>query len=133
MSRENVELVRRIYERTAQGHPEVIYETLDPDVVWDASASGMPEAGVYRGHEQVAAYRRRFWGAWETPRNEPEELIDAGENVVALVRMGGRGKGSGVEVEQPFAMVWTLSAGKVTRVALYRDRGEALEAVGLRE
>jgi hypothetical protein len=32
-----------------------------------------------------------------------------------------------------FATVWTLSGGKVIRVALYRDRGEALAAVGLSE
>jgi uncharacterized protein len=133
MSEQNVEIVRRMYEQTARGHPEVLYECFDPDVEWDTSATDLPEAGVYRGHEGVKEYRRRFWGAWETPRNEPEEFIDAGDSVVVIARMGGRGKGSGIDVEQRFAMVWTLSEGKVTRVAVYQDRSEALAAAGLRE
>jgi uncharacterized protein len=133
VSRENVEIVRWVYEQTALGHTEIMYESMDPDVEWDATASGLPEAGVYRGHDGVTEWRRRFWGAWESPRNEPEEFIDAGERVVVFQRMGGRGKSSGLEVDASFATVWTLSAGKVIRVALYRDRDQALAAVGLLE
>jgi ketosteroid isomerase-like protein len=132
VSRENVEIVRRLYETAAQ-RPEVLYETLDPNVEWDTSASGLPDAGIYRGHVGVKDYRRRFWGTWETPRNEPEEFIDAGESVVVIARMGGRGRGSGIEVDQCFGVVWTFSKGKVTRVVLYPNRAEALEAVELRE
>ena len=123
-------MLRRLYEQAVQD-PDVIYEALDPDVERDTTASDLPEAGVYRGHEGVKDYRRRFWGAWETPRNEPEEFIDAGDNVAVVTRMGGRGKGSGVEVDACFAVVWTFSEGKATRVALHRDRATALEAVGL--
>jgi ketosteroid isomerase-like protein len=130
MSQENVEIVRRIYNRAPQ-NPEILYERLDPRVEWDTTASDFPDAGVYHGLEGVKDYRRRFWGTWEAGRNEPEEFIDAGEKVIVIARMGGRGKGSGVEVEQRFAMVWTLSGGEVTRIALYRDRNDALEAVGL--
>jgi hypothetical protein len=46
----------------------------------------------------------------------------------------GKGKGSGVEVKQPIAHVFTLHDGRVVRCELgYSDRGKALEAVGLSE
>ena len=41
--------------------------------------------------------------------------------------------GSTPEVEQPFALVWTLREGKVARVVWFRSRAEALEAAGLSE
>ena len=131
MSQQNVEIVEEIYEQVSQGHTEVLYERLDPKVEWDTTTSDFPDAGLYHGHDGVREYRRRFWGTWEAQRNEPEELIDAGDSVVAVVRMGGRGKGSGIEIDQWFAWLWTFSEGKVIRVAVYQDRAEALEAAGL--
>jgi hypothetical protein len=44
---------------------------------------------------------------------EPQELLDFGDQVVAVVLMRGRGKGSGVTLEDlqaPFAVVWTSFA-----------------------
>lgn len=122
--------MQRIYEQVAQGHTDVLYDNLDPKVEWDTSTSDFPDAGVYHGHEGVKDYRRRFWGAWEARRNEPEEFIDAGDSVVVIVRMGGRGRSSGVDVDQDFAWVWTFCGGKITRVAVYQNRAGALEAVG---
>jgi len=40
-----------------------------------------------------------------------EELIDAGDRVVALVSLAATGRGSGVEVTQRFATLWTFSEG----------------------
>jgi ketosteroid isomerase-like protein len=61
-----------------------------------------------------------------------EELIDAGDKVVARVTMRGRGKESGAEVEMRVFSIWTLRNGKVVRVVGgYRDRSEVLAAAGL--
>jgi ketosteroid isomerase-like protein len=62
-----------------------------------------------------------------------EELIDAGEQVISVVTRHARGRASGVEVERPFALLWTLREGKVIRVVWFLDRAEALEAAGLSE
>ena len=35
MSRENVELVRRVYEAAARRDSETVYDLYDPDVEWD--------------------------------------------------------------------------------------------------
>jgi ketosteroid isomerase-like protein len=60
--------------------------------------------------------------------------VDAGDSVIVRVRQGGRGKGSGATVEMPaYWAVYRLRRGQAMRVEIYRDRAEALEAVGLRE
>ncbi len=61
------------------------------------------------------------------------EFIDAGDHVVALVRLSGKGEGSGVNVELATYHVLTFRDGKVARRRLYTDRAEALEAAGLSE
>ena len=62
-----------------------------------------------------------------------QTFLDAGEQVVVATRIRGRGRGSGVEVDQRITLLWGLTDGRVTRVAGYRDRSEALEAAGLSE
>jgi ketosteroid isomerase-like protein len=55
--------------------------------------------------------------------------IDAGDDVVTTYRVHGRGRGSGVEVDQRLTLVWTVRHGKIARVRAYAERGQALEAV----
>jgi ketosteroid isomerase-like protein len=43
---------------------------------------------------------------------QPKELIDAGDKVLAFVRVSGRGQASGVEVEADTWVVWTFRDGK---------------------
>ena len=71
---------------------------------------------------------------WEVFRTEPREFIDAGDRVVVTGLWVGKGKGSGVEVQQPTVHVFTLRDGRVVRWELgHTNRSQALEAVGLRE
>jgi ketosteroid isomerase-like protein len=65
---------------------------------------------------------------------EVEELIDAGDQVLVLIRFGGRGKMSGAEVEALVWNVWTFRAGEPVRWTYFgEDQTGALEAAGLRE
>jgi ketosteroid isomerase-like protein len=59
------------------------------------------------------------------------ELIDAGDDVVALLHQSGRSKTTGLEVDMDFAQVWTIKDGKQTRMRMYADLDEALREVGL--
>jgi ketosteroid isomerase-like protein len=64
---------------------------------------------------------------------EVEELIDAGDQVVALVRGIGRMKDSDAEIDLRFAIVFTIRDGKIATGREYFTREEALEAAGLSE
>jgi ketosteroid isomerase-like protein len=69
--------------------------------------------------------------AWEERRLEPEEFIDAGDDVVVLLHEYRRGRGSGVELESDTAVVFAVRDGRVIRIQGYMDRDAALEAAGL--
>ena len=135
MSEENVEIVRRIYEAGARRDSPTSLALYDPDVVWDVSKLGVADfgEGIFRGREGLRRWFRHWYAAWEQARNDLEELIDAGEHVISVhtQRVQGRTSGIGVEVQQ--YGVWTIRAGKVTRVVWFTTRPEALEAAGLSE
>jgi ketosteroid isomerase-like protein len=63
---------------------------------------------------------------------EVEALHDAGtDRVVGIMRQRGRSKATGLPVEMQYAQVFTIRDGKQTRMEMYSDPNEALEAVGL--
>lgn len=133
MSLENVEIVRRIYEAADRRDVATVFSLYDPKVELDPSHVQVVGigVGVYRGHDGLRNFFREWHEAWDEIEYDYDELIDAGEHVVAVVRRHGRGRASGVEVEWPVALVWTVREGKVVRLAWFPTREEALEAVGL--
>jgi uncharacterized protein len=131
MSRENVEIVRDHMEAFLSGDREKALSYYDPEVEFDATAR--PEGQVYRGHEGVAEAMRVWIGAWEDWKLEVEEIIDAGDRVLVIARESGRGKGSGIEIDQQSFVVFTLRQGKIVRWQGLVHRATAFEAAGLRE
>jgi ketosteroid isomerase-like protein len=89
-----------------------------------------PKCGDYEGMEQFVGLVNEVWDDF---RFEVEELIDAGEQVVPVVRLLGKGKGSGVPVDQQDIHLWTMRDGKCSRDVVYRDRAETLQAAGVSE
>ena len=59
--------------------------------------------------------------------------VEAGDEVVVVLREGGEGKGSGLKLHQVIGMVFTLAQGKIVRVRLFREPSAALEPAGLAE
>jgi len=136
MSRENVEIVRRLFDAVARRDAETVLSLYHPDVEWDGSRHRWGEvlAGPSRvhGHEGLRRWGRKYYEAWENLEDNIEELIDAGEHVVSVVTTRARGRASGVEVEWKHnAGVWTIEQGKIVRVVWFSTREEALEAAGL--
>jgi ketosteroid isomerase-like protein len=131
MSTENVEIVRLGYnEFLATG--ELVERITAPEFVWDMSTfHGWPERQTYEGPEGTREFLTDWVGAWEDWRLEVRELIDAGDDVVAILHQSGRSKTTGLEVDMDFAQVWTIKDGKQTRMRMYADPDEALRAVGL--
>lgn len=131
MSDANVELVRRGYEQfRATG--QFVAEFVAPDFVWDMSHfRGWPEQQVYEGVEGAEGFLEEWTAAWDDWELDVDELHDAGEKVVVLLRQRGRSKATGMPVDMSLAQVWTIRDGKQTRMDMYSDRAEALKDVGL--
>jgi ketosteroid isomerase-like protein len=133
MSEANVEIVRRCFGLWANRDFSALPEVAQPDLVLDVSRRVFNPA-VYRGLDGFRRFVRDVDEIWEGFRFDPEELIDAGDHVVASARISGRGRGSGIETEMDEFSVWTVRDGKVSSIiGGFRDRADALEAVGLRE
>ena len=125
MSQENVEVVAA----AASGR----LDSWDPDAEL-INFESAPYTTPYRGHHGLRDwYRDATEDITDADITVGDHAAVAGERVVSSIRLTGRAKGSGVPVDIQFALVWTIRAGKVIRAQGYRDRAEALEAVGLRE
>ena len=135
MSQENVEVVRCIYAALDRGDDEAFWKLVAPDFVVDFSRR-LLDPVVLCGRGQVQPWADRELEMWEGGRTrwQPEEVIDAGDKVLAFIRTGGRGKANGAEVD---AYVWNVVTFRddepVEWTYFGEDRAAALEAAGLSE
>ena len=124
--------MRSIYERWAEGDFSRA-EWADPDIEF-AVVDGT-EPGRWRGLAAMGVAWREALNAWEDFRAIPEEYRELdGERVLVPLRNTGRGKTSGLEVEDITtrgANVVHLRDGRVTKLEIYWDRERALADLGL--
>jgi len=103
-------------------------DLLDPGL--ESAAFWLGGGRSYRGVEGF----RRMWldwlEPWETYHAQVEAIHEEDDRVIVLIRDRGRHPGSDAEVELLAGSVWTVRAGKVTRVELYANREELFEASG---
>ena len=105
---------------------------------WDEDAEFYPLRSQLEGHGYPGrAGLREFWVAWdhdwEWARFLVDEILDAGDQVVALAHFNALGKVSGVELDYPIGIVLRIQRGLVVYARFYSDAAEALEAAGLLE
>jgi ketosteroid isomerase-like protein len=135
MSWEDVEIVRQVFDAVARRDTDGVLALYDPDVELDTSQTELAALfghSVFRGYEGLRSFNREWREAFENVETHCEELIDAGEHVVAVSRYRVRGRASGIEVSGlARGGIWTIRAGKVARVRFFNTRDEALEAAGL--
>lgn len=114
------------------------YEALNDGDVNSALALCAQDVEVYmppdvvsavapRGHRDVGEYLRGWFDSWHVYRPEPEGFVPAGDQVVALVNLRARGKGSRFEIEEQVADVFEVGGGKISKLRLYVQRETALD------
>ena len=134
MSRENVEVVRRIYGEWARGNLRAGIELFDPGIVFESFIPDASERVVVEGPENVERFMREFLAQWRDFRISGEDYRAVGDDKVFVAgHQTARGRESGIVVADSICSVWTFRMGKVVRLIFKRDHANALEAVGLRE
>jgi ketosteroid isomerase-like protein len=128
-------IVRLVYEATNRGDYEAAFMLHDPDVelIVPPQFTALGFDTRYRGRQERIDFQRRWKSEWGEVRFEPEEVIDLSPRVLVIARMTGSGLGSGAAVDNEWATLITISAGRMIREQDFMDHGEALEAAGLRE
>src|SRR5919201_5955921 len=138
VSRENVELVRRLYaELASEGATQEFVQRLtddalsrflDPDVEWVPVTHSVLAVDSYRGFDGV----RRFWGeflsTWDSYRVEPLSFYDAGDQVAVVVHIVGRTHE--LAVDETRSSLLTVRDGRVVRVLSFADPEGARDAAG---
>jgi ketosteroid isomerase-like protein len=132
MSEENVEVVRRIYERLNSGDVEGFADLCDEDFVMDMSERVF-NPDTYRGRAGIRRFYEGVEEAWESYRWEIEDTRVSGESVVAMLHCLGQSRQGGPGVDWRVAWVWRFRDRKAVAVRFYREREDALEAAGLSE
>ena len=132
MSEENVEIVRRAIEAWNRRDLKAVQALWSPDAEVDWSRANGPFRGVYRGQDEVAGFWNEFWSTFEAVEVELSDFRETGPHVVASNTAHMRGR-DGVEVIARSTFVYTVENGLQTRLQMFQEREEALEAVGLRQ
>jgi uncharacterized protein len=132
MSQENLDTIRRIYAVWGEEGSPVSSGLLDPEIEWVNPPEAV-EPGTRRGIEEFDTAARTVADTFEEVGVEIERMMDAGERVVVIATLRGRGRGSGADVERRQGYVWTIREGKAVRFEWFNDPAKAMEAAGLRE
>jgi uncharacterized protein len=132
MPQGNAEIVRRAHQALNRGDVDALVGLCDAAFRLDMSDRILNPA-VYDGHDGIRRFYAEVRDVWEAYTWEPEKLLASGNEVVALLRSSGRGRGSGIELERQTAMLWTVRGNRLTSLTFFRDRANALEAAGLQE
>jgi ketosteroid isomerase-like protein len=130
VSQENVDVVRRIYRAWETDSTPVDSGLLDPDVEWVNPPEAV-EPGTRRGIHAFTAAAESVSDTFEEARVDIEEFLDAGDRVVVIATLRGRGRGSGADVERRQGYVWTLRDGLAIRFQWFNTAEQALEAADL--
>ena len=127
-----MEIVKRGIAAYNRRDYEGLRRVSHPDLELDWSASLGLEARVYQGREQVLHFYENYLDTFEKVEAQPDRFIEAGDSVVVpnTARMWGR---DGIETVAPSTFVFEVHGGLITRICLYQETQEALEAAGLRE
>jgi uncharacterized protein len=127
----NVEVVRALYEAMNERDVERCTALTHSDAEWISD----PRLGMAprQGRDAVLSFFLDQAEMFEDVRIEVERLSDAGDRVLAFIRITAQGRASGAGVDISIGHVWTVRDGLVVRGEGYGDRDEALRAAGLSE
>jgi ketosteroid isomerase-like protein len=119
---QNRRTIEKIYAAFAAGDVAVVLAAMAVDVDWESlGLEELPFGGNYRGVEGVARFFDAVAAQEEPLEFEVEEFVVNDTTVVALGHEEMRVHSTGRTYRSPWAQVWTLRAGKVTKFRAYMD------------
>ena len=131
MSRANVEIVRPIYDSLTRRDWDTLFRDVHPD--FEMTTQRGPTAGTHRGREAVQWLIEDAIATFDNLVFEPDEFLENGDQVVALVTTRARPKGGSVDIVVRNGHLWTVRDGTIFSLKTFPAPAKALEAAGLRE
>jgi ketosteroid isomerase-like protein len=128
-SPEVLERFKEGFECWNGGDLDLMQDMYAEDAELDLSAV-FTDTTPYRGHKSMRRFWDETWETWEGVRMDPLEVFELGQGrFVVDVRLWGKGKRSGAEVDQRFAYLYTLreSDEKYVRCQLFATVQAAMD------
>ena len=128
--REDADRLRDAYQAFNEGGVEAFLERLHPEFQLRDRESSPDRAETRFGKEGIKQLFDSYMEAFDALRLEPQEFIDAGDQIVVTLHQRVRGKGSGAEVVGNIAHVWTMREEAPFQLRIFGDKESALRATG---
>jgi ketosteroid isomerase-like protein len=124
VSQDDVERLREGYEAFNAGDWDRVLDRFAPEFRADERPDVLDSE---RGVDAMEAMGKA--GAlFDDYRLDPLEFEDRGDWILVTVRQSGRGKASGVPVEEELFHLWDVHDGRATQLRAFTTREEALQA-----
>jgi len=127
----DLEELRRNFDAIGKRDWEGAQTLQHPDIAWHDPPE-VPDAGVHIGREAI----RRYWEedlfeAWESWHLDVEEFIRSGDKLLAVVRLTGKARHTGIEMAIDLFQVFTFKDGLMIEQRGFLNREQAFEVAGI--
>jgi ketosteroid isomerase-like protein len=125
----NEEVVGSLFEAFSRRDLSSVLDLVHPEVVFQPMTAAVTRAGApYRGHEGIRRYVQDVEEHWDELTIRPVQIRAAGDAVVALGMVSGRGRGGAFE-DAPTTWVVKLRDGKVIAAQIFSDERHVQDAL----
>jgi ketosteroid isomerase-like protein len=133
MSASNMALIQGLYNAFAAGDVPGVLGAMSPDIVW-READDFPYAdhNPYVGPQAIAeGVFMRCATEWDGFGVEVDEILDAGDTVVALGHYFGTYKATGTPQRTQLVHVWRIADGKAVAFQQYANTLHVARVTGV--
>jgi ketosteroid isomerase-like protein len=128
MASENERLIREGYAAINRRDLDWMRAHAHPDFEFKSRFSGL-SGRTYTGQRAFEQWLADIGETWESNEQFPERFVELdSERTAVEIRFKGRGRGSGVEVDQRIGLIFTIRDGKAVHVEAYDSFEDALAA-----
>jgi ketosteroid isomerase-like protein len=124
-----VEIVRRVYDALKQGDWDAVFRDTHPDF----EVTTQRPAATQRRRAGVQRFLEDYIAAFDSMVLEPEEFVEKGDQVVALVTRRARPRGGSGEMVVRNGHLWTVRDGTILSMTTFPNPEKAREALGASE
>ena len=125
----NKQIIEDGYKCFATGDIPGLLGNFAENIEW-TEAEGFPYGGTYTGAKAIVEnVFMKLGSEWEGFSAVPDEILDAGDKIVALGNYSGKYNETGKSMRVSFAHVWTLRDGKIVKFVQYTDTLKVAEAL----
>ena len=110
------------------GDVEALVPHLTEDFEWVPATIRAVEGGSFHGVDGFRTFFEEWGRTWESWQVEPTGVQEVGPQVLVLGHVHAKGRGSGLELDQPVAYLFEFAEdGRLKRGATFFDHEEAKE------